>query len=239
MVTALGVGGPVTITATYGFVAQSITITVTSATLQSLSLSDTESGSIALDTTDQLTAVGVFDDGSSQDLSADVTWQSADSTTIVIDSTGLATAVAVGGPIAITASFGNVNQTINLTGTEAVLVAISVSDQEGGIIAAGTTDQLAAYGTFSDGTSQDLTNSVTWTTADANVVSVDQTGLVNASGAGGPVQVTATSGNISSVHQHHRQPGNTRVADIIGQRVCNHPHRYHGPAERPGWLQRW
>jgi hypothetical protein len=62
-------------------------------------------------------------------------------------------------------------------------------------MSAGTTAQLTATGVYGHGnhptTTQDLTDSVTWTTASPDVATVSPTGLVTATGAG-VIQITAS-----------------------------------------------
>jgi uncharacterized protein YjdB len=63
-------------------------------------------------------------------------------------------------------------------------------------VPAGLTVQLTATGTYNDGSSQDLTRSVTWTSSNPNRASVSGSGVVTST-AQGPVTITATSGSIT------------------------------------------
>lgn len=58
------------------------------------------------------------------------------------------------------------------------------------------TIQLAATGAFSDGTTQDLTNSATWSSSNTSSVSVGSSGLATAAGHGS-ASITASSGSVS------------------------------------------
>ena len=60
----------------------------------------------------------------------------------------------------------------------------------------GASQQFTATGQFSDGSSRVLTTSLTWSTSDASVASISNTGLANALVAG-VVTITAKSGTIS------------------------------------------
>lgn len=81
----------------------------------------------------------------------------------------------------------------------AALSSISVSPSNAGILK-GSTQQFTASGTYTDGTVQDLTTSVTWSSSDTNIV-----GISNSSGTNGQVTalndgavtITATFGKLS------------------------------------------
>jgi len=59
-----------------------------------------------------------------------------------------------------------------------------------------STLQLAATGHLTDGTTADLTTSVTWTTSVATRLTIDPTGLATAKTSIGAVNVTATLGTV-------------------------------------------
>lgn len=64
------------------------------------------------------------------------------------------------------------------------------------VIQVGSTLQLQAHARFSDGTTGDVTSSVTWKSSDSSLVTVNTSGLVAAVSLGRPA-VTATSGTAS------------------------------------------
>ncbi|MFZ3090191.1 MAG: DUF1566 domain-containing protein [Nitrospirota bacterium] len=64
------------------------------------------------------------------------------------------------------------------------------------------TMQITAYGTYSDGTTQDITTSVSWSPFLTNLVTISNTGLVTANANNsGTVYIVARSGNISGSAQ--------------------------------------
>ncbi len=71
--------------------------------------------------------------------------------------------------MSVTATQGAVVGSATVTITPAVLTSIVVTPT-GPSIAKGTTVQLTATGTFSDGTTQDLTGSASWTSAPASLL---------------------------------------------------------------------
>ena len=96
-----------------------------------------------------------------------VTWSSSKAATATISSEGLATGLATGA-VTITATDPStgIPGTAALTVTPAVLVAIVVTPAVGSI-GIGQTQQFTATGTYSNLTTQNLTNSVTWSTSKA------------------------------------------------------------------------
>lgn len=63
-------------------------------------------------------------------------------------------------------------------------------------LATGTTAQMSATGNYSDGSTQDLSGLLVWTSSDATIVSVDSAGIVTARLAG-MATITATLGTVS------------------------------------------
>lgn len=74
--------------------------------------------------------------------------------------------------------------------TAAVLTSISVTPSSATLSVSGT-QQLTATGTYSDSSTPDITNSVSWVSSDTAVATVSSTGLVTAV-AGGSATITAS-----------------------------------------------
>jgi uncharacterized protein YjdB len=184
--------GATTITATVGSLSDTSSLTVVPAHLTSIDVSPA-TPSIAVGTTQQFTAVGNFDDGSTQ-LLPSVTWSSSAGAVSAIDASGLATAVGTG-ITTITATSGSISGTANLTVTAATLVSLAVTPANS-TMAIGTSKQFTATGTFSDTSTQDLTASVLWSSSKATVATINNQGLAS-SVALGSATITATLGAIS------------------------------------------
>ena len=158
--------------------------------------------SIADGTTQQFTATGVYTDASTQDLTTEVTWASSDDEVATVsnadDSKGLATAVGLG-TATVSATSGGVTGVTTLTVTDATLVSIDVTPADPSI-ADGTTQQFTATGVYTDGSTQDLTTEVTWSSSNEAVATVsnaaDSKGLATAVGAGSTT-VSAISGGVT------------------------------------------
>ncbi|MEJ2690100.1 MAG: Ig-like domain-containing protein [Deltaproteobacteria bacterium] len=179
--------------------------TVSNATISSLSIPSPTSTTLYAGGTLQLQAMGTFSDGSSQDLTEAATWSSSDTDLATVGNAvpgaGLVKAVAQGS-VNITAVFGSQSATQPLDVSEAVLESIAVTTEgSSASLAVGTTMQLTATGTYSDGNTKDLTSEVTWTTDDTTVAAIDQnagtTGLLSALSAGS-VTVTASLQGVTS-----------------------------------------
>jgi trimeric autotransporter adhesin len=184
--------GLTTIAATAGSVSGSTVLTVTPAILLTITVAPANP-TIASGTTQSFTATGFFSDGSTQNLTSSVTWSSSTSVA-TINTSGLATGLAPG-QTTITASLGSVSNSAVLTVTTAVLVSIAVNPANSSLLV-GSAQQFTATGTYSDNSTQDLTNSATWTSSNTNIASISATGL--ASGlAVGPTTIGATALSVS------------------------------------------
>src|SRR5205823_2292337 len=113
-----------------------------------------------------------------------------------ISASGLATGSGVGATNITATQSGVTSNTLVLTVTAATLQSITVSAANASL-ANGTTTQFTATGTFTDGSTQNLTNSVTWTSSNAPVATVSVSGLLTAVSIGS-ANITATQSGITS-----------------------------------------
>ena len=126
--------------------------------------------SIALGYKQSFSATGHYSDGTTQALTS-VQWSSSGKTIATInESTGLATSVAEGGTT-ITASLNGVTGSTSLTVTPAVLQSISVTPQNVEILP-GQIHTFTATGNYSNGSTEDLTTSVAWSSSQPLVASI-------------------------------------------------------------------
>jgi trimeric autotransporter adhesin len=170
------VPGQATIAATAGSVSGSTVLTVTPATLSAITIAPANP-TIAAGTTQPFTAAGLFSDGSTQDLTASVSWGSSTPSVATINTSGLATGVAPG-QTTITASSGSVSNSAVLTVTSAILTGIAVNPVNPSVLV-GSAQQFAATGTYSDNSTQDLTGTAIWNSSNTDVASVSSTGLAS------------------------------------------------------------
>ena len=187
-----GVGtGSSTIQAASGSVTGLAALTVTPAVLSSIAVSPANA-SIAKGRTQQFTATGMYSDGSSQNVTNSVTWTSSNPAIAAISSAGMASGMAIGNST-IQAALGSATGSAILTVTSALLDSITVTPANPSI-PDGATQQFMAVGSYSDGSTQNLTNSVAWASSNTTVAIIDATGLVTAEGAGTSVIQAASAG---------------------------------------------
>ena len=182
--------GTATITAQFGLFTDTAVLTVVPAHLISISVSPTPV-SMAVGTDQQFSAVGSFDDGSTQLLSS-ATWSTSSTSVATVNVAGLATAVGTG-TATIKASSGSVSGTAALTVTGATVTSLTVTPANSNMPVS-TTKQFTATATFSDGSSQDVTASALWGSSNPAAASINSQGLVS-SVAAGTTTVSAVLGS--------------------------------------------
>jgi uncharacterized protein YjdB len=169
--------GTVTITATFATIVGTTDLTVTDATLSSNDVTPLTAG-IARGTTQPFTATGHYSNGTTQDLTQQVTWGSLTpgvaSVSNAVGSQGLASGVAAGSAT-ITAALDGVTGQGTLTVTAATLMSITVTPATGAINHSNTR-QYQAIGSYSDATTQDITQLVTWDSSDPTIATISNAG---------------------------------------------------------------
>jgi trimeric autotransporter adhesin len=183
----------VTITATLGTFAAPFNLTVTSAQVSSISVAPA-TATIAAGTQLAYTATGTFSDMSVQVITLDVAWSSSNGSATV-GPAGVATGVSAGNPT-ITATLEGIQGSASLTVSSATLESILVSPATA-VFAPAATQQYTAQGTYSDGSKQNITSTVTWTSSDSNVAMISPTGLVTGD-LEGMAFITAKTTSITS-----------------------------------------
>lgn len=177
---------PVTITCSLGGVDGTASVTVEGFTAIAISTTNIAGLSFAENTSIALTATGTLTDGSKQDITNSVLWTSSNPSlvtmSIISGSYGWADGDAPG-TVTVTAVFGGVVGVASLRVTDAALTTITITPANPSV-KLGTRQQFSAKGTFSDGTTEDLTQQVTWTSSDTTVAIINSTGLASTTGTG-------------------------------------------------------
>jgi Bacterial Ig-like domain (group 2) len=209
LATSVGVGSS-TIQAASGAVSGGTTLTVNAAapTLSSIAVTPANP-SIQNGATQQFTATGTYSDSSTQNITTAVTWSSVSTNVATISnapgSNGLATSTGTGSST-IRATLGSVSgsTTLTVTASSATLLVIVVSPQNPVVSDAGSTQSFTATGHYSDGSTQDLTNSSSWTSSNASVAAINSSGSATSQSLpvgqpAGYTSIKATVGTVAGV----------------------------------------
>ena len=152
--------------------------------------------------TQQFTATGTYSDGTTQILTSQVTWASTSpAIATIIANSGLATGFGVG-TSTLSATLGGIVSTPQTLQVIPALASIAVTPTNPTLQQVGATLQFTATGTYSDGTTQDLTSQVTWaSTSPALATVIANSGLVTAGVGIGTSTISATLGGVVSTPQ--------------------------------------
>ena len=169
----------------------------------------------------QFTVIGTFADNTQLDLTSSATWSSSNPAVATIAPGGLASAVSPG-ETTVTAAIGPVTDSTTLTVSTATISSIQVTPNSP-VIAAGTTQDFMATATLSNGLTQDVTTSASWTSSNTSAATVVSNTGVASGVAAGQSQISAAVGNVSgqitltvsnaSVTSLVVSPGNPTLAD--------------------------
>jgi len=194
--------GSATISAAFGGSSASSLMTVSEAVLQSIAVSPAAPTVLSLSSR-SFQATGSYSDGSTADITARVAWSSSRSDIAAIASSGTATTL-VQGTTSISATLNGVSGATSLTVTGGNLTGIRLTPALPRLIK-GTAGRMTATGTFSNGTTRDVSGVVGWTVSDAAVVTVSLPGgnlvwlkALAATPAAVPATITATSGALTT-----------------------------------------
>src|SRR5947209_7708147 len=193
IVTSASQTGAVVITARAGPLLAKVPLTVSTATLSGISVSP---GTVVLPLgrRQQLMATGSYSDATQHDLTTAVAWNSDAAAVATVNGFGAVATHSKGGAN-ISAGFGGKSGSASLMVTDAVLDLVVLSPANP-VIVYPPWLQLTASGVYSDGSTQDLTASVTWTSAAPTTASISSSGLATSIDPGTST-ITATLGTKS------------------------------------------
>ncbi len=196
-VTALAAGGS-TISATVNGITGSSTVTVSAATLSSISLTPSEP-SVAVGTQVTFVATALYSDNSTANVSNLATFSSSDPQVAAVSTANGSkgqTQTLTAGSTTITAAYNGVTGSTRLTVTSAKLTTIQITPFAPTLLP-GFVTNLSATGIYDDNTTRDLTTLVTWSSSDTGVAS-----LSNAAASRGQITpIKAGSTTVTATYQ--------------------------------------
>ncbi len=158
------------------------------------------SATVAIGGTQQYVAMGTYSDDTTDDITSSVTWKSSKTRIAAIDSSGLATGVRKGIAYITAALDGVTSNQATLTVSRTAptppttLESIEVTPTSA-TVAVGGSRQYTATGSYSDGSTENITSSATWSSSDPGVATVSS-GLATGVSEG-TTSITATLDGLS------------------------------------------
>jgi len=205
--------GNSTITATLGTVSGSTNLNVAPLTLVSIAVTPA-SPSIANGQTDQFTATGTYNNGSTQNITAAVEWQSGNTNVarITNGSNGGLVSTFTSGTALISAALSGVAGSTTLTVTTATLQSITVTANSLSLVS-GTMEQFTATGNYTNGP-LNLTALATWASDTPGVATVV------GSGANGGI-VTAAGTGMATISATYSGIKGSAILTVTGLGACD------------------
>lgn len=199
--------GTATLTAAVGGLTSTFTLTVSSATISTMTISSDKT-TVAKGLNTKFAVIGTFSDSSTQDLTFDAIWASSalsvatigDIVDVIVDEDRVVQRVVkaiADGTAKISATFEGVGDTKELIVTEPVLLSITVSTPNSSVLSLSSAP-FKATGNFSDNTNPDITSQVTWSSSSTDIATFvpGGAGAVKTLAEGTTV-ITATLNNAS------------------------------------------
>lgn len=196
--------GPATITATFNGIPGTKQLTVTEPALDSITVTPSTTTILSLTSSPNFVATGHFSDGTTPDISSQVTWSSSLPAVATIPGAGGAAKGLTQGTTSISATLGAVTgaASLKVTGGNLTGIAISLTPDSLTTLVRDTRVRITATGTFGTGVTRDITDQVEWTTSALSAATVEQPGgklaFVKALATTPAVTVTAKSGSLTA-----------------------------------------
>ncbi|WP_076586668.1 Ig-like domain-containing protein [Vibrio ostreicida] len=203
VMTSAGMGrgvevGLTEITASKGsIISNSLSLEVTDAVITSIQVTPA-SVSVAKGQSQPLIATATYSDNSASDISDSVMWEVDDKAVVQVNPAGRLTGVDVGTAMISARKEGVFSQRIEVKVTDAVMTSLQLTPASVSM-AKGQSQPLIAMATYSDNTTAEVTDVVTWSAVDQNIVTITKLGVMTATGVG-KVYLTASINGFTSHH---------------------------------------
>ena len=143
----------------------------------------------------QFTATATYSDGSTADITTRVTWTSSNTETATISAKGVVTGITIGNTD-ITASLDDISSQA-VTVPVVKLLSITIRQSSPFNLTVKATQQFTASGTFSNGSTEDVTLTGIWESSVPTVASISTIGLATGNAAGS-TDITVTNSGVTS-----------------------------------------
>jgi hypothetical protein len=187
-----------------GIVPRTTTTTATQTTsavkLVSIAISQLSPVQILMGTAVQFSAMGTYSDGTTADCTGQVIWNSSNPAIASISYSGLATAVTLGNTDITAAINGVISNVVVLEITPSpapTLQSIAVSRTVVANLTVGTSEQFKAQGSYSDGSTPDITSQVNWMSTYTDIATISAAGLATGLKPG-QTDITASLAGVTS-----------------------------------------
>jgi hypothetical protein len=199
VVTGAGIGGT-TITAAFGGVTGSLTIAGSAAAVTSLRLIP-NLVSVPVGLTQAFSVRATLSDGTSQDVTQQASFDSADAQLATVSNTPATLGVATGralGAVTITATVAGVSGSAQLTVTTAQPMSLTIMPGPAITVPKGLPQALHAIATLSDGSTVDLSSTVMWSSTQTTIATVSKQGVAQTTTNIGSTVITAVLGTLTA-----------------------------------------
>jgi len=207
--------GTVTVTATIQAISGTVQVAVVTKLVTSVQITPTQP-ILQKGVTQPFLATATYDDNTTGDVTQQATWSTGDASVLTVVASGatagLVTAQAAG-TTSIKATLGTISGTTSVTVTAPTLTTITISPATATIVVGGTSS-FTAQGSYADGSTADLTDSVTWSSSDTTVLS-----LSNATGTRG--QATALALGTANVQATLSTVTGTAAVTVTAPRLVS------------------
>jgi len=218
--------GSTTVTATLSGKTGQATVNVVATQLVSIAVSP-PTASVRAGQTYPFQATGTFDNTTTRNITADVTWKSSAVTIATISnaagSNGVATGVAASSTVVtITATLQGQQGTALLTVTEPRLVSIQIAPSAAQTINVGDTQPYTVTGVYENGTETTALAGVVWQSSDSAVATV----AANPGGRGGAVAgatATGVAAGTTNIIATYTPAGGSALTDSVSLGVIRQP----------------
>ena len=164
--------GNANLTATLGSISSNTPINVVPGTLIDVQINYLDDP-ITIGDIAPLQAIGVYAEGYEQDITQDVTWDIPPDNILAVASNSLITQAAASGETTISVSFGDIKteQTLTISKKIALLEKLEITNGDDNF-SVGENRSFQVIGIYSDNTTKDLTETVTWSVENASILQV-------------------------------------------------------------------